>query len=66
MLIRPNNKKGITIQAQKVLVRLHAFLRPLIVNKVKYQPSQKTVYLPIIKDIVRTVFFTYQLKNHLV
>lgn len=39
ILIRPNNKKAVTIQAKEVVVRAYAFPPPFIVHKIKYQPS---------------------------
>lgn len=63
MLVRPNNKKAITMQAKEILVRLHAFLLPPIVYGVKYEPSQSFAHFSIINITVDKDLFCNSGKN---
>lgn len=63
MLIRPNNKKGITIIAKKVFLRAQTSLLPLIVHEIKYQPSQKFIHYLIMKTIVGKALFYQSVKK---
>ena len=63
MLIGPNNKKAITIKANKAILKAHAFLLPPIIHNVKYEPSQGSTYYLITKIMVSKALFCQSFKK---